>query len=54
MRTLPRKPIFNEQIKFTQFFDVFLKNVEIEITPTLEYGILEFSKKYRSQKYGIL
>lgn len=52
MKTLPRKPVLNEPIKLTQFFDVYLKNVEIEISPTLETSLLDFAKKYRSQKYG--
>lgn len=53
MKTLPLRPVLNEPLKLTQFFDVFLKNAEIEISPTMENGILEFSRKYRAQKYGI-
>jgi hypothetical protein len=52
MKNLPRKPVLNESIKLTQFFDVYLKNVEIEISPTLEASLIDFAKKYRSQKYG--
>ena len=52
MKTLPPKPVFNEPIKFVLFSDVYLKNVEIEISPTLENSILEFARKYRTQKYG--
>jgi hypothetical protein len=52
MRTLPRKPVLNEYIKLTQFSEIYLKNVEIEISHTMENAILEFAKKYRSQKYG--
>lgn len=53
MKYLPKKPIFNESIKFAQFSDVYLKNVEIDIAPTLEDSIIEFARKYRIQKYGM-
>jgi len=52
MKTLPRKPVLNEPIKLTQFFEVYLKNVEIEISPTFETSLLDYAKKYRGQKYG--
>lgn len=54
MKNLPRKPVLNEPIKLTQFSDVYLKNVEIEISQTLETSLLDFAKKYRAQKYGKL
>ena len=52
MKNLPKKAILNNKIKFSDFFDVYLKNIEIQISPTTENEILEYVNIYRNKKYS--
>ena len=52
MKTLPKKAVLNEPIKFPVFSEVFLKNIEIEISPTMENAILDYVNIYRNNKYS--
>ena len=53
LRNLPKVPNLNENIKIVDFVTTYVKNINIEINPTLEDDILEFGKEYRIKKYGI-
>jgi hypothetical protein len=52
MKNFPKKAILNNPIKFSNFSDVYLKNIEIEISPTAENAILEYVNIYRNKKYS--
>lgn len=52
MKTLPKKAVLNEPIKFPAFADVYLKNIEIEISPTMENAIMDYVNIYRNNKYS--
>ena len=54
LRNLPKIPDLNEEIKTMNFINIFIKNVEIEISPFLEDKILNFANEYRKEKYPIL
>jgi hypothetical protein len=50
---LPKKPILNEPLKLFDFSDIYLKNVEIEVSPHLENRLIQYASMYRKQKYEI-
>lgn len=50
---LPKKPILNEPLKLFEFSDIYLKNVEIEVSPQLEIRLIQYASMYRKQKYEI-
>ena len=52
-RTLNKVPDLNKEIQLIEFDNAYLKNIEIEISPTLENDILNFVEQYRNQKYKI-
>ena len=52
-RNLPQYPNVNENIRTVAFSTVYIKNIKIEINPTLENEIIKFGKEYRLKKYNI-
>jgi len=50
---LPIRPILNETIKLVEFYDIYMKNVEIEINYGLESQLIHTAKLYRKQKLEI-
>ena len=52
-RNLPQYPNVNENIRTVAFSTAYIKNIKIEINPTLELEIIKFGKEYRLKKYNI-
>ena len=52
-RELPQFPNVNENIRTVAFATAYIKNVKIEINPTLEDEIIQFGNEYRLKKYNI-
>lgn len=54
LRNLPRIPDLNEEIKIMNFMNIYIKNIEIEISPTLEEKLCMFANEYRREKYDLV
>lgn len=52
MRYLSPRPNINESVKILDFFDVYLKNVEIEMDSSFEDKMISETDSFRRQKYG--
>ena len=52
-RNLPQFPNVNENIRTVAFGTAYIKNIKIEINPTLEDDIMQFGREYRLKKYNI-
>ena len=53
LRSLPKIPNINENIKTVDFITAYIKNINIEINPNLEDDIIKFGEEYRLKKYNV-